>query len=62
MQFIRCRRFSGACLSVKKAGAAILTTWLTSPWVVEVDEPAVKVNEGGGKTNMGVGLWTIAEG
>ena len=62
MAFIGCGRFSGAYLTIKKFGAAILTTWLTAPWVVEVDETSVKVNEGGGKTDMGVGYWTIAEG
>ena len=40
---------------VKKAGTAMLTTWLTAPWEIEADEPDVKVDEGGGKTYMEVG-------
>ena len=55
MAFIGCGRFSGAYLSINKASASILTTWLAAPWVVKVDEPTVKVNEGEGKTNMGLG-------
>ena len=55
MTFIGCTRFSGAYLFNKKVGAAIFTPWLIVPWVVEVDEPAVKVNEGGEKIDMGVG-------
>ena len=39
----------------KNFGAAIFTPWLTVPWVVEVDELVVKVNEGEGKNDMGVG-------
>ena len=40
---------------VKKYGTTIFTTRLTAPWVVEANEHVVKVNEGGGKTDMGMG-------
>ena len=55
MAFIGCARFSGAYFFNKKAGVAMFTPWLTIPWVAEADEPVVKVNEGGGKIDMGVG-------
>ena len=61
MEFIGCARFSVAYLFIKKAGAAIFTPWLIVPWVVEVDEPIVKVNQAGDKTDMGVGWWAMVE-
>ena len=61
MAFIGCARFSGAYMFNKNVGATIFTPWLTVPSVVKVNEPAVKVNEGGGKTDMGVGWWRMSE-
>ena len=51
MAFIGCGRFKGAYLFIRKVGAVILTPWLIVPRVVEVDVPAVKVNEGGEKVD-----------
>ena len=61
MEFIGCAIFSGAYIFNKNASATIFTPWLIASWAVEADEPAMKVNEGGGKTDMGVGWWTMVE-